>query len=188
VTTPVVELRPLARADLPTLGAWLREPLVATWWCDPSDPAALEDAYGPGIDGADPTHVLVATTDGVDVGLVQWYRFADEPSYADDLAPLLAVPAGAASLDYLLGVPAARGRGVADAMVRAAVAQVRESGATCVVVPVHAANTASSRLLQRCGFSLVGRLQLEPDNPAHTRDHVVWRLDLTSSHDGGARP
>jgi len=49
------------------------------------------------------------------------------------------------------------------------------------VVAVHAGNRASSRLLERCGFRLVGEADLDPDNPEDDRRHVVHRLDLPGS-------
>ena len=47
-----------------------------------------------------------------------------------------------------------------------------------VVVPVHAGNAASAGVLRAAGFSVVTEADLEPDNPADDRRHVVYRLDL----------
>jgi RimJ/RimL family protein N-acetyltransferase len=44
-----------------------------------------------------------------------------------------------------------------------------------VVVPVHADNRASWRALEKAGFTRVAEGDLEPDDPADTRDHVVYR-------------
>jgi aminoglycoside 6'-N-acetyltransferase len=101
---------------------------------------------------------------------VQWYRLADEPEYLAELAPFLPIPPGAWSLDYLVGEAARRGLGVGTALVRAAVAAI-EPGP--IVVPVHADNRASVRVLLRTGFSVVAEADLEPDNPARSRSHVV---------------
>ncbi len=169
----MIRLQPLQRADLRLLAAWLAEPLVARWWAE--DPAQVEQRYGPSLDGADPTALYLGVEDGVPVGFVQVYRFADEPAYTAELAPLVVVPEGALSIDYLVGEPSARGRGVGTALVRAAVERgfADHPGAQDVVVPVHADNRASWRALERAGFTRVAEGELEPDNPADSRDHVV---------------
>jgi aminoglycoside 6'-N-acetyltransferase len=173
-----VDLRLLTRDDYWVLSEWLREPLVRRWWADDPSLSAIEEQYGGSIDGTDPTRVLVASEDGTAYGLVQWYRYADEPEYVAELGESVELPAGATSIDYLVGVPEARGRGLGSAMVAAVLELVRASGSRSVVVPVHAENESSWRMLERCGFRRVGEAELEPDNPDDDRRHVVYRLDL----------
>ena len=165
-----VVLRPLTRRDLGLLGDWLREPLVVEWWHEDAAPEALEQRYGPAIDGLEPTRLRIGVLDGVPVGFVQWYRMADEPGYTAELAALLPVPGDAWSLDYLVGSPEHRGRGVGTALVRAALAAI---GPAPVIVPVHAENRASAGVLRAAGFVLAAEGELEPDNPAHSRRHLV---------------
>jgi aminoglycoside 6'-N-acetyltransferase len=171
-----VTLRPLLRSDFPLMGEWLREPLVAEWWSDDPAPEALEREYGRAIDGADPTVLRIGEVHGVPVGFVQWFRFADEPAYAEELAPFVAVPDDAWSLDYLIGAPEHRGRGLGTALVLGALAAI---GDAPVVVPVHAGNLASAALLRRAGLHEVAAASLEPDNPAHSRDHLVLARGLS---------
>jgi aminoglycoside 6'-N-acetyltransferase len=165
-----VTLRPMTRDDLPLLGTWLREPLVHEWWHDDPAPEALERQYGAALDGREPTVLRIGEVDGTPVGFVQWYPFAAEPDYAAELAPFVPVPEDAWSLDYLVGAPEHRGRGIGTALVLAALDRI---GRAPVVVPVHARNTASAAVLRRAGFVLEAHADLEPDNPAHTRDHLV---------------
>ena len=73
-------------------------------------------------------------------------------------------------MDYLLGAAPDRGRGAGVAMLGAALAEI---GPVPVVVPVHARNAASIAVLQRVGFAVVARAELEPDDPAHSRQHVA---------------
>ena len=168
-----VTLRPLTRADLPLLGDWLREPLVDEWWHDDPAPEALERRYGPAIDGNEPTVLRLGLVDGVPAGFVQWYRFADEPEYTAELAAAgVAVPPEAWSLDYLVGAAEHRRRGVGTALVRGALAAI---GPAPVLVPVHADNPGSAGVLRNAGFALVAEADLEPDNPAHSRRHLVLR-------------
>ncbi len=176
----MISLRPLQREDFALLRSWLDEPLVHRWWCDEATPEAVERDYGPCIDGTEPTTVAVVVEDGRDVGLVQWYRWADYPDEIAVMRPVFPLPPGSMSVDYLIGVPAARGRGVGPQLITAAVAELRAAHpeARDVVVPVHALNRASWRALEKAGFTRVAEGELEPDNPADPPDHVVYHLPL----------
>src|SRR6185295_16278246 len=99
-----VRLLPLAREDFVLLSGWLREPAVDWWWHDDPAPEALEERYGPSIDGSDPTKVLIASTDGEPYGLIQWYWLRDEPEFAEEIAVATPVPDAAVSIDYLIGL------------------------------------------------------------------------------------
>ena len=181
-TAPPVVLRRLRRDDLPLVGRWLREPRVARWWAEDPSPAAVEARYGPSIDGTDATEVFVASTDlgrgPREFGLVQRYRLADEPAYAAELSAVLPVPAGAISIDYLVGEPDLQGRGLGPAMIAAVVTDAWERWPEAgeVLVPVAAGNRASWRALEVAGFERVAEGELEPDNPVDPPDHVVYRL------------
>jgi aminoglycoside 6'-N-acetyltransferase len=173
----VISLQPLHRADLGLLGQWLREPLVQRWWAE--DPDAVEARYGPSLAGTDPTALYLGVEDGVPFGFVQVYRFDDEPGYTAEVAALHPVPAGALSIDYLVGDAGHRGRGLGTALVRAAVARgfADHADAHDVLVPVHADNRASWRALERAGFTRVAAGDLEPDNPADSRAHLLYRAE-----------
>jgi aminoglycoside 6'-N-acetyltransferase len=178
VALPAVELRPLTRADFPLLCRWLAEPLVARWWDDPATPEAVEEQYGPSIDGADPTAVHLGVHAGQPFGLVQVYAFADEQQCLTELSTVCPVPPGALSIDYLVGEPSARGRGLGAAMIAAAVARgfADHPEADDVLVPVALGNAASWRALRRAGAAWYAAGELVPDNPADPRDHVVHRF------------
>src|SRR5262249_578589 len=82
-----VVLRPSIRADLGVLSVWLAAPHVARWWRDPNDESSIHAAYGPAIDGDDPTEVLIAEVNGRPIGMVQRYLLSDNPVYQRALAP-----------------------------------------------------------------------------------------------------
>ena len=186
---PGIELRPLRREDFPLLSRWLAEPLVARWWNDDSSPDAVEADFGPVVDGEDPTAVYLAEHQGRAFGLVQVFRFDDEPEYLAELATVCLVPGNALSIDYLVGEPDARGRGLGTAMIAAAVARgfADHPDAGEVLVPVAAANEASWRALERAGGTRYAVGELEPDNPVDSRDHVVHRF-LRPTADSRRRP
>jgi aminoglycoside 6'-N-acetyltransferase len=185
VPLPEVELRPLTRADLPLLCRWLAEPLVVRWWHHDSSPEAVERDFGPSLDGADVTALYLGwaacwTPDGAPApfGLVQVYPVEAYPEYVAEFADVCPVPPGALSIDYLVGEPGARGRGLGAGLVAAAVARgfTDHPGADDVIVPVARGNTASWRALRRAGATWYAEGEMEPDNPEDPRDHVVHRF------------
>ena len=182
---PRVELRPLTRADLGLVGRWLAEPLVARWWHHDSSAAAVERDFGPSIDGDDVTALYLGwapgwTADGrpAPFGLAQVYPIEAYPEYVEEFAGVCPVPPGALSIDYLVGEPAARGRGLGAGLIAAAVARgfADHPQARDVLVPVALGNTASRRALRRAGATWYADGEFEPDNPDDPRDHVVHRL------------
>lgn len=174
-----LRFRRLARADFPLLARWLATPHVLRWWNHEFTLEAIEADFGPSIAGDDPAEIHLALRAEHPFGLVQWYRFADNPGYIDELAPLIEAPPEALSLDYFVGEPALLGQGLGAAMIAAAVARIwcDYSAAPCLIVPVNVANAASWRALERACFARVAAGTLSPDNPIDTWDHYVYRLD-----------
>jgi aminoglycoside 6'-N-acetyltransferase len=173
------DFRPLARADFALLGSWLARPHVARWWNHESSLQAMEADFGAVIDRLDPADVFIVSRDTQPIGLLQRYRFADNPGYIAELAHLVDAPGAALSIDYLIGEPTLLGRGFGSSMIRAAVDAIwrDHADAPAVIVPVSAANVASWRALERAGFTLVATGWLEPDNPIDNGDHRVYRVE-----------
>ena len=171
--------RRLTRADFPLLAGWLAEPHVARWWNHDVDPEALERDFGASADGAEPGEDWLVLFAGRPVGLIQYSRYDDYPTYREELEPFVEVPPGAASIDYLLGDPALTGQGLGTSMIEEFVTRIwaTASDVPCLIVPVHARNVASWRALRSAGFQLVGSGELEPDNPIDDRRHEILRID-----------
>jgi len=178
VQLTTITFQPLTREDFPRLGRWLAEPLVARWWHHETSPEAIERDFGPSIDGTDVTELFLVALAGQPIGLVQRYPIAAYPEYVDEFASICPLPAGALSIDYLIGDPSARGQGLGAGLISAFVAQswTAHPHARDVIVPVCAGNTASWRALERAGFQRIAEGEMEPDNPADPRDHVVYRI------------
>ncbi len=174
-----LSFRRLTRADFGVLAGFLAEPHVARWWNHEFDDAALERDFGASADGVEPGEDWLVLLDDRSIGLVQYSRYDDYPEYLDELAPIVDVPAGAASIDYLLGDPDLVGRGVGTRTIRAFVERVWsvEPAVPCLIVPVNSANVASWRALLAAGFRLVARGELDPDNPIDDRQHEILRVD-----------
>lgn len=122
--------------------------------------------------------MFLGVHEGEPFGLVQVYRFEDEPESLAELSAVCPVPPGALGIDYLVGEPSARGRGLGSAMIAAAVARgfAGNPDSTEVLVPVVAANEASWRALRRAGATWYAEGGMEPDNPVDSRRHVVHRF------------
>ena len=182
-TTARFAFRRVTRADFDLLGRWLADPEVRRWWNHDPSPEAVEADFGPTADGLEPGKDFIATLDGEPVGLVQFSFFADYPQDVTAMEPVAPLGDGAATIDYLIGDARHRGHGTGTAMIAAFTEDVwhHEPAATHLVVPVSSANVASWRALQKAGFRVVARGELEPDNPAEGRAHEVLRLDRPRS-------
>ncbi|MFE7129462.1 GNAT family N-acetyltransferase [Streptomyces sp. NPDC057638] len=166
-------------SDFPRLGQWLQQPHVARWWHHETSPEAVLRDFGPAARGEEPSENLLVAVDGTPVALVQRSWIADYPQYMGDLAAQAEIPEQAMTLDYLIGDPALTGRGLGTRIVRAIVAATwtDHPEATSLIIPVHAANRASWRALEKAGLHRYTEASLEPDNPADDRAHVVYRID-----------
>jgi aminoglycoside 6'-N-acetyltransferase len=178
-TSGTLSWRPLAAGDLPLLAQWLAEPRVARWWNHETSMAAVERDFGPSVRGEERGEDLVVLLDGRPVGLLQRSRISD---YQDDFAQLSAlvdVPAGAFTLDYLLGEESLRGRGLGTRLVATAVARTwtDHPEASTVLVAVVAANVASWRALEKAGLRRIAAGPMPPDNPVDDPLHYVYRID-----------
>ena len=173
--------RPVARSDYPTLRRWLLTPHVARWWADDSSDEGLEEMYGGCIDGTEPAEVFIAERAGRAIGLVQRFRIDAYSQYREEIAALTHIPAGTSSIDYLIGPPDAIGRGWGTELIRSFTTRLwrDDTGAVSIIVPVHAENIPSWRVLENAGFRRVAAGDLTPDNPVDTTDHFIYQLDRT---------
>jgi aminoglycoside 6'-N-acetyltransferase len=161
------------------LRRWLRTPHVARWWADDASDEGLEEMYGGCIDGTEPAQVFIAERGGCAIGLAQRFRIDAYPQYREEIAALTEILEGTSSIDYLIGPEDALGRGWGTRLIRAFAARLWQDdpGAVSIMVPVHAENTASWRVLERAGFRRVAAGHMTPDNPVDTTDHFIYRLD-----------
>jgi aminoglycoside 6'-N-acetyltransferase len=174
----LIAFEPLQRSQFPLVARWLAEPLVARWWNHETSPAAIERDFGPSVDGHDATEVFVAAVADQPFGLIQRYPIDAYAEYVEELSTVCALPAGALSVDYLIGEPDLRGRGLGATLIAAVVDQSwpRYPRADDVIVPVSAGNRASWRALERAGFRRIAEGDMQPDNPRDSLKHYVYRL------------
>jgi len=150
--------RPLTDDDLPMLHGWLNEPGIVEWWegDDVSWEGVVRD-YG--SQNVEPIEHWVATLDGRDVGWLDCYAVTDSSEEAELWLPL-GVDPDAAGIDYLIGEPADRGRGIGAGMIGAFVREIvfamHPAWSQACAAP-HRGNVASWRALEKAGFRCAGR-------------------------------
>jgi aminoglycoside 6'-N-acetyltransferase len=166
-----ISFRPLVRADFPEVSRWLAAPHVARWWQRPADLASIETAYGPCIDGTDPTKMFAIEVDGTPVGLIKCYRLADYPDWerAVDVT-------GAAGIDYLVGEVSQTGKGVASQAIREFTVSVfeRYPEVGAVVAAPQQENVASWRALENAGYERHWEGKLDSDDPSDAAASFVY--------------
>ena len=151
--------RRLVDDDLPLLHRWLNEPGVVRWW--EGDDVSLEAVVRDyGSTSTDPTEHWMVSLEGRDVGWIQCYAVADNTGEEEVRQWLaLGVERTAAGIDYLIGDPRDRGRGLGSAMIRAFTSEVvfglHPAWTQACASPMRA-NVASWRALARAGFRFVG--------------------------------
>jgi ribosomal protein S18 acetylase RimI-like enzyme len=107
---------------------------------------------------------LVAELDGMAAGLAWAKVDADDPALVN--------------LFQMWVAPEARGRGVAAALLDAALAWARAMNARAMQLGVVCGNDAALRLYERAGFRAVGEPQ--PQRPGSSRMEQQMRLDLVA--------
>lgn len=120
-TEAALTWRPLAAGDLPMLAGWLAEPSAARWWHHDATAEGVRRDFGASARGEEPGEDLVVLLEGRPVGLLQRSVIAHYPEDLEEFAALVEVPDGAVELDYLIGDPALRGRGLGRRLIAAAV-------------------------------------------------------------------
>lgn len=173
-TADEIEFRSFTRDDLPLLSDWLRNPHVARWWpMADTSAAALDEHYGPSIDGTDPSRLFLILLDATPIGFCETYRHPDEP----DWDRTIGLP-NVAGIDYLIGEAELCGHGLGTRII----------GAFCTLVSnlypdidgiasvPQAANPASRRVLEKNGFRLVDVRMVESDDPGDAGPAAIYLL------------
>ncbi|ADG79798.1 GCN5-related N-acetyltransferase OS=Tsukamurella paurometabola (strain ATCC 8368 / DSM / CCUG 35730 / CIP 100753 / JCM 10117 / KCTC 9821 / NBRC 16120 /NCIMB 702349 / NCTC 13040) OX=521096 GN=Tpau_3211 PE=3 SV=1 [Tsukamurella paurometabola] len=188
----MITFRRVTREDFGLLAVWLSEPHNRRWWNHETSREAIERDFGPSVDGAEPSLDFLALDagsgasgsdqhrdagSGTPVGLIQRQRWLDYPDEDETTAVGRLVDLGPRDygIDYLVGSQYATGRGLGTAMIRAMCSQIfDELDGARVVVCVAAGNRRSWRALERAGFTLIGHVDITPENPIDPPDHVVY--------------
>jgi aminoglycoside 6'-N-acetyltransferase len=172
-----IAFHPLSRDAFPLVSTWLAAPHVAPWWQEDASQNAIEARYGPFVDGDEPGEVFIVEWRGEPVGLIQRYRFADEPEWRAVMS-VAGTPVDAAGVDYLIGNADLIGHGLGPAVISSFVAEtwVSYPDVSAVVANVSAGNRRSWRALEKCGFRRVWTGELNSDDPGDAGINFVYVL------------
>ncbi|MGI9016156.1 MAG: GNAT family N-acetyltransferase [Euzebya sp.] len=151
-----MDFRELTDDDLLLLHGWLNGPGVVRWW-EGEDVTWETVVRDYGSQNTEPVEYWIAIEDGVEVGWIQCYAassFADEEETAHWFR--LGIHQSAGGIDYLIGSPEQRRKGIGSAMIQAFVSDIvfpRHPEWTQVCASPVAANIASWRALEKAGFT-----------------------------------
>ena len=137
------DFRPVTRADLPMIAAWLAEPHLAEWWGDPATEIASIEEH---IDSIS-VEPLIVELDGRPIGYIQSY----DPHLEDD-HPYQDQPFGTLGIDLSIGIPELVGIGHGSAIVRQFVDELFDEGAPRVIIDPDPANKRAIRAYEKAGF------------------------------------
>ena len=178
-----IAFRRFTRDDVPQMAAWLRDPDVSRWWPTPT-PETVDDEYRPYLEGEDPLELFVVVVDGHDAGVIQRFRFSDEREWHDTLVAG-GVDAGllerAIGIDYLIGEPGDRERGVGTQMLVEFTADTfaAHPDVPRIVVAVLQENRRSWRALERAGYVRVWAGELDSPDPSDDGPEYVLVSERT---------
>jgi ribosomal protein S18 acetylase RimI-like enzyme len=165
----IVGAVPRIRQSILADGPALAQVDLATWTplSSPSDPPDDPDGYVFFNERTSPQEVLVAEVDAAVVGYVK-------------IRPATPLPSNAHVLQIQgLGVdPRCQGRGVGQALLKAAVEAARARGARKLSLRVLGRNTTARRLYDRCGFVVEGVLAEEFLLDGEYVDDILMSLRL----------
>ena len=154
---PVLELRPLAPADVTELRRIRATDEVRRWWGEIEDDFPFGDEPG--------AVRFTIAVDGDVAGLIQYYE-ENEPRYRH------------ASIDIFLD-PALRGRGLGtEALRRLVDLLVRERGHHRITIDPAVANTPAIRAYEKAGFQRVGVMRAYERDPDSDRWHDGLLMEL----------
>ncbi|HVD30440.1 MAG TPA: GNAT family N-acetyltransferase [Methylomirabilota bacterium] len=156
---------PLREEDLELIRRWLLEPHVKRWWDDGVKspyPDAVIDDYREAIQGKDPTYHYLAQIDNRPAAMLQHYRIADDPEYAEALA----LDEDAVGIDLFIGDAELIGRGHGPPMLRQFLRDIAfpfHRLDVCVIGP-SVKNVAAIRAYEKAGFRPLREVHV-PDEP-----------------------
>ena len=189
-----ISFRPLGKEDLPLLASWLARPHVRRWWREPADPAVVEAAYLPLIDGSDHTEAFLALRSGQPVGYMQRYRLDDNPEWQEAISLALhegrdtsdgpdAALINGVGIDYLIGDETLTGQGLGRMMISDFVDDTwrRYPDTATITVAVQQDNRPSWRALEGAGFVRRWAGVLASDDPSDAGPNYIYCKERPST-------
>jgi RimJ/RimL family protein N-acetyltransferase len=162
-----LRLRPIRRADLPTLRAWFDDPDTMRFWGIPS-PLVVEDQFEEDLAGRfrrfdAAGYFLIELLDGTPIGRIEYERLDPQTRSADVM--------------ILIGAPEARGRGYGtEAMVALLRYLFHQRNLHRVSLSVLAWNNRAIRSYEKVGFVVEGTLRDDLFFDGRYHDQVLMSM------------
>lgn len=137
------DFRPVTRADLPMIKAWLAQPHIAEWWGDPESEIASIAEH---IDSIS-VEPLIVELNGKPIAYLQSY----DPHMEDD-HPYQDQPFGTLGIDLSIGPAALVGKGHGSAILMQFVEELFEEGVPRVIIDPDPSNKRAIRAYEKAGF------------------------------------
>lgn len=139
---------------------------------------AVEQRYGPAVDGRDPTELFVVERDGDPIGFIQRYLLDDNPEWQNSLT-VAKSPSNGAGMDYFIGPESLVGHGLGPEIIDRFVEDTwnRYPTITAVVVSVPQDNARSWRALEKASFRRIWSGTLVSDDPTDADPSHVYVID-----------
>lgn len=149
----MLKLRSMGSADLDLVETWLHDPEVARWFLVGSTIEAEVEELRQCVTGEMPTEALIVAEQNEPIGWCQWYLCREYPEHEKEVG---ARPDDI-GIDYAIGDPSRRNRGVGTALIAELVTYVRRrQPRSGIIADPEAANAASRKVLEKNGFELLG--------------------------------
>jgi aminoglycoside 6'-N-acetyltransferase len=166
-----IGFRKMEPDDLEMVAGWLAEPHVSRWYLAGSSIEREIEDLRRSVAGEQPVNVLIVIANRQPIGWCQWYLCGDDPDWAGEIG----AAAADVGIDYAIGSPGHKGRGIGTAMI-AELVSIVSSGhpEASIFADPDALNTASRRVLEKNGFELMA-IKSIPSEP--TDDPMaIYRL------------
>jgi ribosomal protein S18 acetylase RimI-like enzyme len=152
------------------LAHWLKDPLVARFYPEDTDPDRLRAKYGPRTHPGSRVRPWFILLEAKPVGYCQCYRL----THADIAAYGLTAKRRWGGFDLFVGEPAARGRGVGSATIARLLEELRALAVDAAAIDTRADNVRAVQIYAAHGFTAVRRLV----SWEHGVDHILLTRQL----------
>lgn len=167
----MLTLEPMLMKDLDLVTTWLEAPEVARWYLVGSTISKEISELRRCIAGDEPAAVLLVVEQSKPIGWCQWYLCRDYPEHAREVG---AEPDDA-GIDYAIGDPTRRCKGVGTELIATLVTHIRRRHPRAgVIADPEASNTASRQVLEKNGFRLLDERPLASEPTAAPM--AIYRL------------
>ena len=156
-----VSIRKMVHADYEIMARWLSTPEVLEFYGDVDSPYTLDQVkakYKPRVNGEVHVYPFIVELDTMPIGLMQYYKLAQEIQAEFGYSPTLNV----CGIDQFIGVPEYFNQGIGTNMVTKFINTLFHlKDVDLIVLDPEVFNTRAVRCYEKCGFKKVKKVHNE---------------------------